>query len=188
MLLWTSNFSILRLLLKGYLIIFSYLILTLSNSSFSCLEASSHEYLSWIKNTLILYLDAYLAVRDIWKSLVRRRSLMEEVKPSKYCQQRVKRSSNFKTLARTLQLPSQGRRRSRKDKNRRKTGPYCTITIMIQRLIHPYSHIYWRCSKMTAYWTSVSQMLPVVLEVFIAPCPIVDHFGVRADAYGLNIS
>lgn len=31
-------------------------------------------------------------------------------------------------------------------------------------------------------------MLLVVLEVFIAPCPIVDHFGVRADAYGLNIS
>lgn len=33
-------------LLKGYLIIFSYLILTLSKSSFSCLDASSHEYLS----------------------------------------------------------------------------------------------------------------------------------------------
>lgn len=141
MLLWTSNFSILRLLLKGYLIIFSYLILTLSNSSFSCLEASSHEYLSWIKNTLILYLDAYLAVRDIWKSLVRRRSLMEEVKPSKYCQQRVKQSSNFKTLARTLQLPSQGRRRSRKDKNRRKTGPYCTITIMTEVDPSIFTHI-----------------------------------------------
>lgn len=82
-------------------------------SSYQKVHFSSHEYLSWIKNTLILFLEVYLAVGDIWKSLVRSRSLMEQVKPSTHCQERVKQACNFKTSAGTLELSSQGRRSRR---------------------------------------------------------------------------
>lgn len=48
---------------------------------------------------------------------------------------------SLKTLGRTLQLPSQGRRRSRKDKTRRKTGTYCPITLMTEVDPSAFTHI-----------------------------------------------